>query len=224
LVLLLACYGNARAGLVITAGNTSLAAGSSGYVPVYIRSDNGIIDLASTSFEFLITPTAPTRLDFTKSPDPSVDPTFKDATYVFFGFSADKDFDIPLGTAGQTNVPNDTFDGADQVDNAPFVALGTVNELLGMLPVTTATQLPPVAGDMFKIDLVAGSPSTSFSDADGNPVPVDEHNAGTVTITAASSAAPEPSTWFLGLQGLAALAVVRYGRRRGVLRLDRTAW
>ncbi len=191
-----------RADYIITVGNVSVAAGSTAYVPVYIRSDSGQ-SLASTNFEFLITTAGATRLAFQDSPSPAADPTFSDSSYVFFGNSLDETFDLSLGTASLTTVPNDTFIGGDATADFSDVGLSTSDLLLAMLPVTAVTVLPPVAGDTFTIRLVptsaAGfSGNTGFGDS-GGQFGTFSSFAGSVTIV------PEPSSWLMALAAAATL-------------------
>jgi hypothetical protein len=191
----------ARADFIVNVGDLSLQPNSSGLLPIYISSTAGQ-PLANTNFEFLITTAGPTRLEFASSPDPSIDPTFAAPNYVFSGNSADQAFDIALGTAATTSVPNDTFFGGDLTADSTDITGPLTNVLMAYLPVTTSLALPPVAGDTFTVSLIPNADSgangisgfTGFSDSAGTYYPFTS-SAGTVTIV------PEPSSWTLCLCG-----------------------
>ena len=142
------------ADFIVTVGDVSISPGSTGYVPVYISSDTGQT-LNSTNFEFRITTGGPGRLEFSDSPSPASDPTFSDLSYAFFGNSLDQTYDLPLGAASLTIVPGDTFVGGDATLDFTDVIVSGDNLLLVDLPITTVTDLPPVAGDTFSISLVS---------------------------------------------------------------------
>src|SRR5262245_27975001 len=90
MAVLLLCSNPLRADFLIGFdSNTSISAGNSGYVNVYISSNSpGGQFLTQTSFEFALSPSGPTRLEFMNSPAPASDPTFANSNYVFFGNSA----------------------------------------------------------------------------------------------------------------------------------------
>ncbi|HVA47066.1 MAG TPA: PEP-CTERM sorting domain-containing protein [Pirellulales bacterium] len=200
----------------MSVGDLLLSAGSSGYVPVEITGDLTGANIASTSFEFRIATTGPTRLEFTNSLDPASDPTFTAANYVFAGNSFDQTFDLNnLGNATTTNVLNDTFIGGDATADGSNVLLTAISDkLLAFLPVTSVTSLPPVAGDIFTISLVPlanANPSgldgnTGFADNGGvNAVYAPfTSTPGTVTIEQPSPV-PEPGTFGLLLVGMTSL-------------------
>lgn len=204
----LGCAPAAQADIVVTVDSMSLAAGTSAFVPVTIYSTAGDL-LASTSFDFLLAPSGPAGVQFTDLLDASAQ-TFTSSNYVFPD-SFFQENSIPIGSIIQAHVPNDTFTGGDfaadtdSAGNSLPVPIGTEQSpsLLVDLPVSAAAGL---AGT-FTISLVAAD----FSD--GTTSYLYTSNAGTVTITGAS-VVPEPSTWFLGLQAVAALAAVRLRRKR----------
>jgi hypothetical protein len=225
-VVLLAFNPAARAGLVVSVGDVSLQAGSTGLVPVYLSSDSGTTSIASTNFEFRITTSGPTQLDFMDSPDPATDATFSDANYVFFANSADQVFHIPLGSASTVNVPNDTFIGGDFYNiiggnvTVPVTSHTlSDNLLLAYLPVTTLTTLAPTPGNTFTVSLIPSMSSmsnptgldgnTGFADSAGNYYAFDS-DSGTVTIL--SSTVPEPGTFGMMLAG--AIGMLSIGRRQ----------
>ena len=203
-LVLAACLGlfatpAANANYLITVGNISISPGTTGYLPVYIA--GGVSQgLASTSLEFRITTGGSTRLEFLSSPAPALDPTFTDVNYVFFGNSLDETFDLPLGTASLSVVPNDTFIGGDATSDFSDVPVATSDLLLAWLPITTLTAVPPVAGDTFTISLVPVSASgldgnTGFADSSGEYATFSSQ-PGTVTVV------PEPSSWLLAILGI----------------------
>ena len=209
----------AQAGVIVKVDDLLLPAGSTAYVPVEIIGDATGANVASTNFEFRITTTGPTRLEFTSSPLPASDPTFAAANYLFAGNSFDQNNGLNLGNATTTNVLNDTFIGGDATNNGSNVPLTAGSDkLLAFLPVTSLTSLLPVAGDIFNISLV---PLTDANPTglDGNTGFADNGGAyssfasapGTVTITAAS-AVPEPGTFGMLLAG--AIGLFGATRRR----------
>ena len=217
--LALTCYAaQLQAGVVVSIGNSLVSTGGPiDYLPVYISSNSGTLNLAATSFEFQITTNGSTPLQFVNSPDPALDPTFSDPNYVFFGVSGDQalaSFGATLGVAGTTTAANDTFFGADEANNSDFfVPLGATPELLGLLPVTTLTNTAPPALDTFAISLVPyspGNPTTSFADDNATSISIapESFTPGQATVT------PEPSTLSLMMLGLAGWTVAARRRRR----------
>jgi hypothetical protein len=185
----------ARADLVITIGDLTLAPGGAGTIDVTITSDATPVDtLDSFGFEFRITGTGPTRLEFTATqPDPFA---LTNPDYVFLGSSSDQQNGLTLGSVSTTTVPNDTYIGGDQtgVGGSAVSIVGT--KLIAQLSVTTVTSLPPMAGDSFTITLVPGI-NTDFSSG-GSSIGFTSR-PGTVLV----SAVPEPrSIHLLCLGGL----------------------
>jgi hypothetical protein len=189
----------ASAAYVVSVGNLALAPGGTGLLNVEIQSNSGTGDaLNSFGFDFRITTSGPTRLQFTPT---QVDP-FTNSSYVFFNNSLDQLFGVPLGTVSQQTVPNDKYVGGDGAQSGS-VLVGTSQVLLLALRVTAATSLPPALGDTFTISLVndsstffkLGSASISFTSQPG-------------TVTIASSSVPEPSSLLQGalVAGLALAA------------------
>lgn len=213
--LALTCFAaELQAGVVVSIGNSLVSTGGPiDYLPVYISSNSGTLNLAATSFEFQITTNGSTPLQFVNSPDPALDPTFSDPNYVFFGVSGDQALNVPLGTA----IAPDTFSGADEANNSDFfVPLGATPELLGWLPVTTLTNTAPPALDTFAISLVPyspGNPTTSFADDNATSISIapESFTPGQATVT------PEPSTLSLMMLGLAGWTVAARRRRRARL-------
>jgi hypothetical protein len=197
--------------------NTQIAPGSTGFVNAYISSTTpGGQTLSQTSFEFALSTTGGTRLEFTNSPPPSSDPTFTNPNYVFAGNSFSQSNGFPLGTSQTASAPNDRFAGGDFQADFGFTVVDATPKLIAMVPITTVTGLPPVLGDAFTISLVPSSGAgfsgqTGFFDALGFGQPFTS-GTGTITITGIT-ASPEPSALILvgtgvGLSWLA-------GRRRG---------
>src|SRR5439155_25937169 len=152
---LLLCLGSnpARADFLISFDpNTNIAPGGSGLVNVYISSDAlGGQNLFFAGFEFALTPTGPTRLEFQDSPPASSDPTFANPNYVFFNNSVAQAGNSQLGTANSVNGTNDRFVGMDFAADGLGVTVDAIPKLLAMVPVTAATALPPAPGSTFTI-------------------------------------------------------------------------
>ncbi len=219
-VLTFAC--KLHADIVVTVGDLSLPAGSSGVLPVYISS-TASDQLATTSFEFVITQGLLTNtfLAFDPANDTSTatfnatNPPY--APYVFAGNSFDESTPTSLVfNIGTTAYLNDTLNGGDftaDFMNAPGLPGGTMDTLLALLPLTTATGATPAAGDTFLVSLVPLSDdgdtlglNSGFQDALGNSYAFSS-TPGTVTITASS--VPEPAAWILGLIAMAFLNAYR---------------
>ena len=208
--------GPARADFIITVGHMSLQQGSSGFLDVSIQSNiPGGQPLDFTAFEFRIATGSGRLLEFRNSPAPSSDPTFANPSYVFFGDSGDQMSTppSPLGAAFTTTTANDSFMGGDvKADPPPAVVPSASSELLAELPVSAVTAR---AGDTFTISLVPSSAAgfsgnTGFA-ANGVFAPFTSI-PGTVTITPAATAAPEPAS--LTLLATGALGLLGYGWRK----------
>ena len=216
---MLALAGRASADLVITVGNITLPAGSSGYVPVYISSNDGD-QIGRTSFQFQITTAGGSRLEFANSPAVGSDPTFSNPNYIFAGGSGSRDQadSLRLGTASGVNTvpPNQQFSGGDIVadfsTNVTVTSNGTM--LLADLPVTALTGVPPQPGDTFSINATANN---VFRDAaSDNSFTIGEGvtaNGGTVTIGASAVPLPKPVMAMLALFGMLAVVVGIQPRR-----------
>ncbi|MDB5349625.1 MAG: hypothetical protein JWN86_872 [Planctomycetota bacterium] len=213
-----------RAGLIISFNNDNpVAVGSTAFVDVFISSNADVLSpdkINNFQFDFLITTSGPTRLEFTAMPPTTY---LDDPSYLFHLDSTAGLTSSPVGTASQTDVPNDTFIGADSTFSFNSVNLSSVNspKLLARLQVTAITSLPPALNDTFTISLVAssgngsslGNASSYFDVVNASQ---DELSAvpftstpGTVTITAV----PEPATLLLVLGGGVPLLVWRRYRR-----------
>jgi hypothetical protein len=179
---------SARGALQVTIGNLSLAPGATGTLDVDINSTSPSgDDLDTFGFEFRITTSRPTLLEFTPvQPDP-----YGNSSYVFFNNSLNQGPpSFPLGTVSSVGAQSNTYIGGDGTVTGS-AHIGAANKLLLQLRVTAATgTLSPVLGDTFTISLISGA-NTSFT-LDGVNVPFTS-SPGTVTI-AAPAAAPEPSS------------------------------
>lgn len=193
----------ARADLLISIDSANLAPGASTTVDVVVSSDAPLGDeLGLFGFEFRISGLGPTRLDFV---DPQSDLQLGDANYVFAGDSLAASFP-PVGIVDTTVLPNDTFTGGDATLGGGSITLDATERLLARLEITAATTLPPVIGDSFTIELVAGGftffQDDAFNDIDFSSTP------GAVTIV------PEPGSNLLCLSGLLALCLIAFRSSR----------
>lgn len=126
-------------------------------------------------------------------------------TYVFAGHSFDQDNSLTLNlTSGQTLDASDSYDISGSgvtLGSGQSLALGEV-----FYTVSPTAAIGPVMVSF------TGTPSVSdgnnLSDPSFNAIAVDTFASGTITITST----PEPSSIFLTLAGIAALAATR--RRR----------
>ncbi len=197
----------ARAGFIITGGNTTVAAGGTGTVDFTITSDNPTVDnLAIFNMELLITTkTGTSFLQFTAST-----PDFSgDSSYVFLGNSgAGAGFWAPPSS---TSTSNDTIAGGDFTNDGSGVLIGQ-----SYLLARVQFQADPNAsnGDSFNISLVADPGQTWFQDASGNNITYTS-TAATVRVESqepqGGQSAPEPSS--LVLLGTGALTGLLYWRR-----------
>jgi hypothetical protein len=185
----------ARADVVVTIGNATIAQGGTGSVDVMIRSTNPAGDpLSSFGFEFQLTPTGPRHLDFR---NPQRDAQLTLPGYVFAGNSGDLVDGSAVGAVHSIGSgTNNQFVGGDETDSGDDVTVkGDV--LLARLDLTAATSSPPQAGDTFSLSLLSG-PFTGFRDSNNSPV---AFSSTTGTITMAAAAVPEPSPVLLFLAG-----------------------
>jgi hypothetical protein len=199
----------ARAALVITIGDATIAEGGTGFVDVLIHSDD-VLDgdpLQNFGFEFRITTAEPTRLEFV---NPQSDPQLTDPNYVFFGDSLAE----MIGVGPPILPPNTTFIGGDSTDSFADVTVLTTDKLLARLQLTAMMDLdlPPEVGDTFTISLEP-SVNTFFNDSLINPISFSS-TPGTVTIGPAATVVPEPGALALFALGSVLLLAKRQGRTR----------
>jgi hypothetical protein len=203
----MALTSSARANYVISVSSLSLAPGGTGTLNVNIDSTapSGN-DLDTFGFEFQITTSRPTLLEFTSAqPNP-----YSDSAYVFFGNSLDQGPPLfPLGIVSSVGGQSNTYTGDDGTVTGS-VHIGGTAKLLLQMSVTAATgSLSPLPGDTFTIGLVPNA--DTFFSASGSNVPFSS-TPGTVTIATAS--VPEPASLVLfGLAistGAAYLLVTRH--------------
>jgi hypothetical protein len=184
----------ANAALILTIQDATISAGGPGYVNVFIRSSNGTDRLTFASYDFNITGTPGTTLEFTTQ-DYS-EQGF--GNYVFAGENAGiSEFDLN----NSRFIADDAQDGS----GLGYRLLPGTDLLLARLdlqhvigPGQTAASS---VGHQFQISLDIANGYTLFQD-DNLPTPndlaIDEINSklvGTVSVTA--SAVPEPSSFLL---------------------------
>jgi PEP-CTERM motif len=139
-------------------------------------------------------------------------------TYIFAGNSFDQNNFLPLNTtSGQTLDGSDgTSDGAGiTLTSGQSLALGRVlfdiSPTAATGPFTVSFTGTPAVGDSNNLT----GPGPSFT-----PINVDSFSSGTITIT--SSSVPEPSSLWLVLGGMVAVAVRRTREARGDRRRQRS--
>jgi hypothetical protein len=222
----------ARAGLIVSIGNASVAQGGTGTVDVLLTSTAGSQspDLINNyGFQLQITNNGAdnTQLAFSANQDFGyISNTGLNPAYLFLGDSfAAQPPASSVGSPGQTVYPNDTFTGADSTFSGNPVSLSSgTTYLLASLTVTTATGATPVIGDAFTIGLVptsgtgslSANTNTYFDNFDFNSgselsaTPFTS-TSGAVNIVAAT--VPEPASIISGLTALLILAGVHGVRR-----------
>jgi hypothetical protein len=198
----------AKADLIVSAADITLAPDSTGFLEVLIRSTPGTPRLDIFGVEFRIqTVVGIHRLEFV---DPPSDAQLVDPSYIFAGDSAAATAGAPSGIISSFLVPQDTYLGGDGTLSGAGVDVPSTDRLLVRLELTTVTALRPVAGDVFSISLVSSGNTffrdPAFNDIDFLSVP------GTVTIVGAPTAVvPEPSSILLfAIGGCVLLGRFRY--------------
>ena len=188
------------AGVIVTVGDATIVAGSTGTLDVTIESSTDL--LQSFGFEFRITTAGTTRLEFV---DPQGDSQLTDSNYVFSGDSFNEINSFPVGAVSTVTVPNDTFVGGDSTDSFLDVNL-TTSKLLATLDLTTLTALAPQVGDTFSVSLLANSINTFFADSGFFPLLSIDMTHSDLTGTVTVVPIPEPTSlavWsLLGVGGL----------------------
>lgn len=216
--------------IIINVESKNFTAGGLGFVEVFISSDELTVDeISLANYEFEITPTGPNgtangELRFRLDADQSTDEQ-TDASYVFF----------PDNTGITTIVSPDQTSilGTDSDSLANNVLLTAAPKLLARFELVHTSATPALAvGDTFTIGLINTDPgtvdpfddTTFFADNSGNVLtyqvgsnPSAFANLGTITI--ASAAVPEPSTFAI-MAMVGAGVVGRKLRRRGSRQLE----
>jgi len=208
----------ARADLIISIGNASVAQGGTGTVDVLLTSTAGsqAPDLINNyAFQLQITNNGVdnTQLAFSANQDFGyISNSSFNPAYLFLGNSFDAaPPSSPVGSPGQTVYPNDTFTGADSTYSGNPVSLSSGNTyLLASLTVTTLTGASPLVGDAFTISLVPTS-NTFFDNFDfnsGSELTATPFTSTSGTVNIVAAAVPEPSSIVTGLTALLILAGV----------------
>jgi hypothetical protein len=216
LLVLLFCAANAHAAVSVTIGSTSLAAGSSTLLPVYISASTASVNLASANYQFLLTTTAGgSFLQFGSTDTSGATDGATSPSYVFSGNSIDQNIEIPvLGPPLTINTPNDSITGGDSTNDGSNVVLPVSgNFLLVYLPITAA--LGASSGDSYVVSLVPtnglNSSTSNFQDNLSNYLPFSSIS-GEVTV----SNVPEPST-YAAIAGTVMLGFAFWHRRRQIV-------
>ena len=212
--------------IIINVESKNFTAGGLGFVEVFISSDGVTADeLSLANYEFKITPTGPNgsyngellfRLDADQSTDEQTE-----STYVF---SPNNSGITTIVSPDQTRIV-----GTDSDSLGDNVVLTATPKLLARFELVHTSATPALAvGDTFTIGLINTDPGTvdPFDDTtffadnsanllsfDANSNPVTFANFGTITI--ASAAVPEPST-FAVMAMFGAGVIGRRLRRRKV--------
>ena len=203
-----------EAAIIVSIDSTSIAVGGTGFVDVRLISTDAE-QLYGYSVEFEISSSSGRTLEFVQTLGLPPDTHLADGDYVF---ADDGSAAITSGSSGFVG-PNTTYVGIDVSDN-PLGFTGDFDRLLTRLDLTTLTGNAPLAGDVFTIQLTNANGNTYFKKdplfiADSDPLfdgnltlnPV----FGTITITAAAAAVPEPG--FALLSGIIGLSVAIRHRR-----------
>ena len=204
----------ARAGLIVSIGNASVAQGGTGTVDVSLTSTAGSSSPDQiNNLAFTLQITGPNELQFSSAQNFSY---LNSSQYVFSGDSTDQNTSSAGGTVTTTSYANDTFVGSDSTVSGNPVSLSSTSGqvLLASLGLNAAVTN---VGDSYTISLIPGqgdgsmsSSASTFFDvfnfstgAETSAVPFTS-TPGTVTIVA--SAVPEPDSIISGLTALLILA------------------
>jgi len=216
LVSLLASCSTARAAIIVSFGGpvNVAAGGGTASIDVFVSSSTGTDNLDLFGAEFLLAPVGLSPVGGLQF-GTQLEGQLSDGTYVHAGNSAGS----PIGNVSGTN--NETYIGGDSTADfaGTFLPLDPLNHLLFRLDLATTTAL---AGDQYQLTLVNDG-NTFFLDENFSDLSIDGSsfsNFGTINITAATAAVPEPGSMVLCLSGLAA-GIVMYRRRHKSLRIPR---
>jgi hypothetical protein len=222
----------ARAGLIISIENASVAQGSTGTVDVFVTStaSSQAPDLINNyGFQLQIKNNGAdnTQLAFSANQNFGyISNTSLNPAYLFLGdSSAAQPPPSSVGSPGQTVYPNDTFTGADSTFSGNPVSLSSGHTyLLASLAVTSLTGASPLIGDAFTISLVPTSGTGSLSGKTNTYFDNFDFNSGTElsatpftstsgTVNIVGAVVPEPASIISGLTALVILAGVHGVRR-----------
>lgn len=198
----------AHGGVLIRYSGSTITAGGSGFVDVFVSSDAAAATpdvLDSFSAQFLITPIGGAPAAGLQFVDPQSDSQLGQANYVFFGDSLTPP---PLGLVSSVTNANDTYVGGDATVSGLGVALDATSpeKLLFRLDLSAAQA---TVGSQYALQLV-NSGGTSFLDPSFSALTIDSSAFGPFTLTAA---VPEPSSCCVA--ALVLCGVVLRARRRG---------
>jgi hypothetical protein len=227
----------ARAEIVVSIDSTTVAAGGTGVLDVYISSTAPSFHpdrFNDYAFTLQITPITAGELMFAPNSPPPPGPVqsysyLNNPSYVFYGNSADwvagQAFPPAIGgTAFTSNTGylDDSFQGFDTTNDFHTVSLSSSSGEVLLAQLTLSAAITS-SGEKFRVSLVprfsrhGGSPSspTYFDTVNSDfhqihTVPYRSHS-GIVTI--GPSAVPEPSSIVYGLSAIAILACCQAQRR-----------
>jgi len=205
----------ARAGVIITLDDVTVAPGGTGTMDIAVTSDSvpgDTLSLFSLTLQITQMPGTTSFLTFTGGVDPYDNPN-----YVFSGESFNVNSGSPFWSLPYTTIYTyDSISGGDAANplGAFVIIPSTVGEPNSLLATVQFQALGTSPGDQFQISVV--SLGTEFDDQNGNPLNYTS-TPGTVTIT---SAVPEPSSLTLvALSGLSGLLWYCWrGRKHGLLK------
>ncbi len=209
LIALAICLCSARVGnaaIIVTFDSTSITANQIGFVDVWIESSDGSDFLAGFDAYFRLSgPTANGNLSF--APVPSQPNSQTLPNYVFFGHP-----DIVPINYGATPLSSNEIRLTDFLLNfANQKELLSTRWLLARIAFVHTSATPALSnGDTYTIQMFAqsvdGQNDTAFFDKDID-LPINSFpETGSIRITSASTAVPEPSLGFIS--GIAAFALV----------------
>jgi hypothetical protein len=189
----------AYADLIVSIQSVAANPGSSGNTFDVLLADNGSPGVSVAGFNFDIQ-TADPDITFT-----GVFTSTASALYIFAGNSLlGPEIDDQLSPT--LTAADFAISGSATLNSGDVVGLGQVTFAVS----PTATPGP------FTVSFVTsgGTADNSFSDPNGNNVPIDSFTSGTITVApGASNGTPEPSSFLLMLTGTAALAGLLRRRR-----------
>ncbi len=214
----------ARAELIVTIESTSVSAGGTGTLNVYLTSTASpstpdMINQAGFELQITNNGVDGTQLAFGSQSFGYLN----NSAYVFYGDSNDYQSSTPGGYNSTTVYPNDSFIGLDYTASGNPVSISSsTSYLLASLTITASTLSPPGVGDSFAVSLVPTSGNGSlfagtntFFDTFVNGTETSYTSymstSGTVTITGASI--PEPASIISGMTAVVLLAGWHGARR-----------